>query len=340
MDVPYLRGRYVLRAMVSSFDPSPSRWRQRVREDLSRLPGTAKLFQARARFCQGLLDKEKGRFDAIFQISGMFAPTSNYSDLKIPFVTLNDYTRKLAAKYPGWTYPPSEMDKWIELEKELYKNARYIFAVSENTRNSFINDYGIQAEKVIKVSYGSTLKTAPSSAKEYDTKSVLFVGKDFARKGGPVLLKSFEKVRQAIPDATLTIVGPDEEFLKIRQAGIEVLGNVNEDALKAAYARASVFVLPSICEPFGLVLLEAMESKLPCIGTTVDAMPEIIQDGKTGFLVAPGDVDSLADRMIALLGNSDLSEKMGNEGYQQVRERFTWDALGEKVDFYLRKCVN
>ena len=86
-----------------------------------------------------------------------------------------------------------------------------------------------------------------------------------------------------------------------------------------------MFVLPSLYEPFGMVLLEAMAHGLPCIGTKVGAMPEIIADGETGLLVPPVDASALADALERLLTNHDVRRRMGLAGRSRLEEQFTWN---------------
>jgi glycosyltransferase involved in cell wall biosynthesis len=340
LEVPFPK-KCMLQAMISTLNPNLMQWKQKAKKKLFQLHKSSWTFLQRTKFCQEKLSKLDGKFDVILQISGMFAPTLDYKNLSVPYVTVNDYTMALCKKYPEWASPPSELETWLGLEKELYENARFIFAASENTRNSFINDYGIDGRKVIKVSYGNTLEATAEFSRNFDNKIVLFVGKDFERKGGYILLESFQKVKQVIEDARLIILGADKNFLKIRQSGVEVLGYIkNINDVKSLYERASVFVMPSLCEPFGLVFLEAMEYKLPCIGSTVDAIPEIIDDGKTGYLVPIGDATVLADKIITLLTNKNLSMQMGTAGHNLLKQKFSWDVFGEKMDKCLKECVD
>jgi glycosyltransferase involved in cell wall biosynthesis len=255
-------------------------------------------------------------------------------------VTFNDYTVALSKKYPEWAPLPSYEKKWLELEKGLFENARFIFTVSLNTRNSLIIDYGIEPQKIVQVPYGPTIEDKLDDVIMRDRNSILFVGKDFKRKGGVILLKAFEKVKKEIKDARLIIVGPRKDDLKINQPGVKVIGYLHDKKeVNDLFKRASVFVLPSFCEPFGLVFLEAMAYQLPCIGTTVDAIPEIIEDEKTGFLVSPGDIDTLAEKIIILLRDSELSQKMGKAGNQRLHQKFQWNYLGEKIDNVLKQCL-
>jgi glycosyltransferase involved in cell wall biosynthesis len=96
--------------------------------------------------------------------------------------------------------------------------------------------------------------------------------------------------------------------------------------------RAQLFVMPSRCETWGDVFLEAMAYGVPCVGSANDAIPEIIQDGFTGYVVADGDIAGLADRMSALLANPGLAAHLGKAGRQRVEECFTWrDIIGRML---------
>ena len=84
-------------------------------------------------------------------------------------------------------------------------------------------------------------------------------------------------------------------------------------------------------EPFGIVFVEAMLQGLPCIGTSRFAMPEIIADGETGWLVAEDDVQSLSHRLITALTNRDASFAMGQRGRARALDLFTWDRVAGRI---------
>jgi glycosyltransferase involved in cell wall biosynthesis len=157
------------------------------------------------------------------------------------------------------------------------------------------------------------------------------VGYEFERKGGDVLLAAFERVAAEIPDAELLIAGPPRIPGPLPR-GARLLGRLAPRQLRPVYTRASVFVMPSLFEPFGLVFLEAMEHKLPCIGSDRCAMPEIIVDGETGLLAPAGDAQALAERIIYLLRRPDTMRQMGERGRARVRQIFTWQVVARKID--------
>jgi glycosyltransferase involved in cell wall biosynthesis len=89
--------------------------------------------------------------------------------------------------------------------------------------------------------------------------------------------------------------------------------------------------MPSLYEPFGIVFGEAMAHRCPCIGTNICAMPEIIEHGRTGFVVAPRDTATLAKRMIDLLKEPLMAREFGERAYEKYMRDLTWDAVASKI---------
>ena len=281
--------------------------------------------------------------DLVFQWGGLSAPFVGMP-LK-PYVLYLDYTTKLAElNYPKW-FPFKSVkakEKWYANEGQIYQMASKIFVYGDLVHRSLIEHYGVEADKVVKVGIGVSLEPiAEHKPKSYRSKQIVFIGKDaaFVRKGGPQLLQAFELVRKEIRDAELLLVGLREDR-QINQEGVRNLGFIKERGkVKELLEGASAFVMPSICEPWGVVFCEAMACKLPCIGTNTDSMPEIIQDGYTGFIVPPNDHKALADRIITLLSDEELMRKMGERGYQRVKRDFTWDRVATKMEKHLQQIM-
>lgn len=177
---------------------------------------------------------------------------------------------------------------------------------------------------------------------------ILFVGRLTPHKG-------IDRLIQAVPEgATLTIVGtsdhdrrpPERDYpalLRRLASTLDVtfLNHVDDAELPALYRRARVVVLPSVhttCygkhiaipELLGLTLLEAMASGTPVIASNVGGLPEVVVDGATGFIVEPGDVETLRERLELLLGDDLLARQMGDNARAHVEEKFTWDRSAER----------
>ncbi|HMK43914.1 MAG TPA: glycosyltransferase family 4 protein [Dissulfurispiraceae bacterium] len=223
----------------------------------------------------------------------------------------------------------------IQYEKELYHKMDHIFTMSGWLADSFINDFGVPHQKITPVGAGINLPYIQRlQDKHYEEPNILFVGRDFERKGGKQLLEAFAIVRKEIRKARLTIIGPD---LSSTPEGVRCLGFVPKSSksgislLLREYAAASLFVLPSLYEPFGISFAEAMAHCLPCIGTNICAMPEIVDQGINGYVVPPGDADALSKYMIDLLKQPEKCRRMGEAGYRKYENNYTWDSVTGKI---------
>jgi len=157
------------------------------------------------------------------------------------------------------------------------------------------------------------------------------------RKGLNYLLEAMPTVLEKFPDAKLAIVGegPQKKELEkiISRLKIDhrvLLLGYQEDIPKLLKC-SEIFVLPSIKEAFGLVLLEALAAQTPIIATKVGGIPEIVQHMKTALLVEPGNSQELTDALSELLRNSALSQKIAFVGYHHVKE-FSAQAMAEKTE--------
>lgn len=147
---------------------------------------------------------------------------------------------------------------------------------------------------------------------------VLFVGGDFARKGGCDLIAAWRAGGFA-RSADLDIVTDDPTATE-DVPGIRVLRQIGSysSAWADAWRRADVFVMPTRQDAFGLVFQEAAAAGLPRIGTSTNAVPEMISDGVSGLLVTPGDREGLAAALRKLLESSDLRHRLGRAAREQV----------------------
>jgi len=152
-------------------------------------------------------------------------------------------------------------------------------------------------------------------------------------KGHDDLITAWPEVRRRAPDAELWVVGGGDDVERLRararESGVDeavrFLGRVPDSELSALYRRASLFVMPSRQEGFGLVYAEAMWHGLPCIGSTADAAGRVIDAGETGLLVPYGDVRAIAETVTALIGDSDRARRMGEAGRCQALRQFSYD---------------
>lgn len=323
--------RYIL--MAETLHPRRQTWGKRWYSRLSKSPRS---FRSRTRQADKALRHLTGAFEAVLHVGGLFAPFRGAPPK--PVALFCDYTSRLAQRnYAPWFQLSTRMAKeWFTLEEELYHSAAVIFTASENTRQSFSQDYQISLDKVHVVGEG-VHSLPPVRTTPYDRPVVLFIGLDFERKGGDTLLAAFRQVRARLEGAELWIVGPHP---RDPERGVHWFGEVRDQArLVELFTSASVFAMPSICEPFGLTFIEAMSHSLPVIGTRADAMPEIISTEKNGLLVSPGAVDELREVLLRLLASPDECQRMGQAGRRIVSDRFMWQQVVTRIEARLRATL-
>jgi len=138
----------------------------------------------------------------------------------------------------------------------------------------------------------------------------------------------FDRIRQEVP-ARLLLVGDGPElplaYRKARELGITPLvhGVGEQEEVVPLLSIADVFLLPSAQESFGLAALEAMACEVPVVASRVGGLPEVIEDGVSGFLHPPDAVDEMARSAIALLTDAPLHERVSQAACRRVREQFS-----------------
>jgi glycosyltransferase involved in cell wall biosynthesis len=252
-----------------------------------------------------------------------------------PHFVYTDHTHLANLSYPGFDRRDLYSSAWIELEKQIYHNATLNFTMSSNISRSIVEQYACDPGKVICAYAGANIqrpRDASQSHPDYARKHILFVGVNWVRKGGPQLVQAFQKVLKAHPDAQLTIVGCSPE---LDIPNCHVMGRLPPSEVGKYYQRASVFCFPTLLEPFGIAVAEALAWKLPIVATHIGAMPELVLDGENGYLVPPGDSEQLADRLIELLAHPDRCRDYGQKSYALSEAKYNWQHTG----MIMRKAI-
>jgi glycosyltransferase involved in cell wall biosynthesis len=257
----------------------------------------------------------------------LFAPGTGAKILK-PFVIYEDGTSRMALKrWADWVPRTARTTRYRELEAECYESAEHIFSTSEWVRQSLIEDYEIPSSRVTNV--GQSHDFNPPSELSTCSGSIIFVGYEFERKGGKMLLEAFGRIRAMHPAATLTLVGVE---MNIDIPGVTVLGKIKDKAeMIRLLLAAGIFVLPSIFDPNPHAAMEAMSVGLPVIVSDGCGTQEIIEDGVSGYVIPVGDVQALVDRLSLLLGDARLRVTVGHEGARRLNRSSTWPLVATHI---------
>lgn len=222
----------------------------------------------------------------------------------------------------------------VATQRFIFDSCRRVFVLSEWIRQSVIHDCGQSPEQVIVVGAGANLEELEPAPDKYSSRNILFVALEWESKGGPLLVEAFRRVRQQLPDATLTIIGTHP---KINAPGVEILGRLHRNvpqeyaALQRAYQRANVFCLLSEFDAFPNVVLEAQYTGTPVVALDRQSRREAVLDGQTGLLVQESRPQPVADALLRILRSSETAAQMGRQGKQFVAARFTWPAVAGRI---------
>ncbi|MFX0137090.1 MAG: glycosyltransferase family 4 protein [Candidatus Hodarchaeota archaeon] len=174
---------------------------------------------------------------------------------------------------------------------------------------------------------------------------ILYVGRLTAEKGVEFLIKAFSNVITEIPDAKLVIVGSGkkENELKHLQKKLKIkniffLGRIKNDLMPYIYSGCDVLVLPSFGEIFGNVVLEAMATQKPVIGSYVGGMKELIVHGKNGYHVPPKNAEKITEYLLKILLNDNLKMKLGKKSREIIIKKYSYDEVIKKINKIYIDC--
>jgi len=232
------------------------------------------------------------------------------------------------------------------VEKELaeYETADFISVPSRFARNSFI-DRGIDAAKLIQVPYGVSLDSfspPEEGSRERENKfRFIHVGTVNLRKGCHYLIQAFQKLN--LPNAELLFVGevaPEMKSFQERYSSPSIVfnGAVSQSELVHYYAKSHAFCLASIEEGLAMVTAQAMACGLPVIATTNTGAEDLLVDGIDGFIVPVQDSDVLAEKMLLLYENREISAEMGASALERVCSNYSWSDFGDRILKAYRKA--
>ena len=309
-----------------SFSPERARWRQRFHSRSSLV--SPLLRTARSRAVRRRLAAEADvvlHVGAWVELPGRVRGSYHDGNLAV----------SLAREEPLLDPRSRSVRRALEADRRFYDRMDVLLPMSDWLRRSFVADFGQDPDKVVTVGAGANLHELPEPLeRDYDSPRFLFVGKQWERKGGPQLLEAFRLVRAERPGAELWVVGPEQA--PAAEAGVRFLGRISratadgERRLGEIYAGATAFAMPSLYEPFGIVFLEAMAHGLACVASDRCAMPEIVADGVTGYVVPARDVERLAVKLLEL-ADPERARTFGDAGRRRFLERFTWDAVAARI---------
>jgi glycosyltransferase involved in cell wall biosynthesis len=238
-----------------------------------------------------------------------------------------------------------KIKKWysfIRMQKEVARQLSHIVTVSECSKIDIAQEFSISPSKFRVVPNGINKEFFyPVNNGPRPKNSIIVTNSaDTPLKGLRYLLEAVSQIRKKQP-VKLTVIGEPKkngiikklvEDLKVGDI-VHFTGRIENEEFAGYYSKATIAVVPSLYEGFGLPAAEAMACGVPLISTSGGALPEVV--GDAGIIVPPADADALAREIMFLFNNPDRRKKMAQAGIERVDSIFNWSkAAGDMVDVY------
>jgi glycosyltransferase involved in cell wall biosynthesis len=254
------------------------------------------------------------------------------------FANPTAFIAMLANKYKNWGYSISvhgpdvfyQVDTAMLVQKIMA--ARFVRCISHYCRS--------QLWRLVPVSMWNKFHIvhcgvdpelySPVRRHENAVPEILCVGRLTSAKGQHILLEAAQQIKQQGHSFHLTFVGEGQDRPSLEnqirnlhlEEHVSLTGALGQDKVMDYYRKADLFVLPSFAEGVPVVLMEAMALEIPVISTRITGIPELIEDGRNGLLVTPGNSVELAESIVRILKSKSLATRLGKEGRKAVLDEF------------------
>ncbi|MEO0267362.1 MAG: glycosyltransferase family 4 protein [candidate division WOR-3 bacterium] len=224
-----------------------------------------------------------------------------------------------------------------KIKDEELKYADYIIVLSEFAKESLIKN-GIDRDRIFVAHLGiepSIFK--PTERHEDKEFTLIFVGTICKRKGINYLIETYKRINK--PDIHLTIIGPPADAFKYIEKNIKNLkykSFLPHEKLVKEYYKSSIFVFPSLLDSFAQVVLEAMACGLPVIITENVGAKDCVRNGVDGFIIPPGDITALKEKILYFYYNREKIYEMGKNASEQAR-KYTWEKYRENILKFIKE---
>lgn len=246
------------------------------------------------------------------------------------------YVKKMYKEYPDvfkesnysyMTYKQICLEE--EKQKKFFDSCAGIFTMGKWLEKELVSEYSIPTNKVHAVGGGINIDAKKIDISLKTRNRILFVGRDFERKNGPLVIAAFNNLKKQRNNLELYIAGVEERKEYLGE-GIHFLGDLGQNQLPQYYNLCDVFIMPSVFEAYGLVFAEALSYGLPCIGLNKFEMPYFIENQVTGLLLNSHDVQELSELINEILSNEVFFDNVEKKREHYLKE-YSWDSVANRI---------
>ena len=308
-------------------------------------------FSMRAFFTIRKLLKKK-RYDLIHDVNGLGWGLLFMKGFGIPVISTvhhpltRDRDADLMMDGTFWDKLTTVLFYPLNMQRFVIKRLDRIITSSREGIDELKRAFGLSSDKISVVYNGMDVEQFRNTGEKRNERTILFVGNTEDHKKGILFL--LEALAELPEDIRLTIVdeGPP---LKKNAAGlvekigvqkrVKFTGKVDQKTLVSLYSMASLLVMSSLYEGFGLPAAEAMSCETPVVVTSAGALPEVV-DSSCGILVEPGNSRALRDAITSLLNDRESRSRMGKNGRKKVVKNFSWPVAAKNTLEVYKDVIN
>lgn len=223
------------------------------------------------------------------------------------------------------------LEKRLIMQEQFYQSGANVLTMSHWLKKYIVENNILPSERVFYVGAGINIEQDKIDKSKKEGNRFLFIGKDFERKAGDMVVKAFNILKKDFQHIELYIIGPETISSDYLGEGIHFLGELDIEQVSDYLNLCDYFVMPSFFEAFGLVFIEALSYGLPCIGRNIHEMPYLIDDGETGFLLDKDETNPvvLSQLMKKMYLNDNLVKNVvANKEF--YRCYYSWDTVANR----------
>lgn len=287
---------------------------------------------------RNLRKHDLSKYDLLFSIGS--TEIANL-DTTVPIVHLTDATfAQMVGYYDGFDMGEKRNRHANEIQRKAYEVSTQIIFASAWAARSAMNDYHVPEEKINVVRFGAN-QDVPDRLPERQgdgTLRMLFVGKEWVRKGGSIAVDALTSLQDRGIDAELVMVGCDAPRSVPNMKGLTIIPYVED--VSTYFREADIFILPTRAECAGIVFCEASAYGLPSFTTATGGVPDYVEDGVTGRLLPPdARGEDFADAIAELWSDPETMKEMRLNARRRYEEELNWDVWMKHFEEIVEKVL-
>ena len=218
------------------------------------------------------------------------------------------------------------------LDEQIVRSISHFFPLSEYLAGE-LEAYGIPPDRITVVGTGPGNVTPSLRERDWTNSRILFVARDrFSEKGGQLLLEAFRLASKEAPNLQLIIVTGDRAMRSLKsEDNVAVRRDLSPPELEELFSSVSLFAMPALAEPWGLVYLESLAVGTPILGLDRFAFPELSGQGEFGLIAREPTPRAVAEELVKAATNPELLRRKGEQGHRHCARYRTWKRMAATI---------